>query len=157
MEKRRTLSSRVHKVLGGSLTRLRVKSPVQSDSSAAIHGAQAATVTDLAHRKSCSGTWRGGPPCRRARAISEKSSQWEQGDTHEMMPNAWYSFTAERLMRPNRPCCIPRRKRTTATLGEGCGNTSASIFGRVCKVYVPTQCRREPRGCRSKEEQSRWS
>ena len=36
-----------------------------------------------------------------------------------MIPNAWYSFTALRLIRPSNPCCIPRRKRTMATLGEG--------------------------------------
>jgi len=40
--------------------------------------------------------------------------------THLTTPKAWYSITAERLMRPRRPCCIPRSKRTMATFGDGC-------------------------------------
>ena len=47
-------------------------------------------------------------------------TQAGDGHTYEMIPNAWYSFTALRLIRPRRPCCIPRLKRTTATLGDGC-------------------------------------
>ena len=52
-----------------------------------------------------------------------ESTQWEIG-TYEIITNAWYSFTALRLMRPSSPCCIPRRKRTIATLGDGCGVTT---------------------------------
>ena len=41
----------------------------------------------------------------------------------EMMPKAWYSRIEEREMRARRPCCIPRSKRRTATLGEGYGTS----------------------------------
>lgn len=44
--------------------------------------------------------------------------------TYEIIPKAWYSLTALLLMRPNSPCCIPRSKRRTATLFEGCRKTT---------------------------------
>lgn len=40
-----------------------------------------------------------------------------------MIPKAWYSLTALLLIRANRPCCIPRSKRRTATLLDGCKHT----------------------------------
>ena len=46
-------------------------------------------------------------------------SQITQKDTHDTIPKAWYSIIHEREIRPSRPCCIPRRKRTIATFGEG--------------------------------------
>lgn len=59
-----TFSSRVQRVRGGSLTRLRVKSPAGGSSGANLDAPRNES-TDLAHRKSCSGTLRGGPRCRK--------------------------------------------------------------------------------------------
>jgi hypothetical protein len=48
-----------------------------------------------------------------------------------MMPKAWYSSIDVRLIRPSRPCCMPRLKRRTATFGDGCAQApiSTSSFG----------------------------
>ena len=41
-------------------------------------------------------------------------------ETHDTVPNAWYSMTDDRDIRVRSPCCIPRWKRIMATFGEGC-------------------------------------
>ena len=43
-----------------------------------------------------------------------------------MMPKAWYSMIDVRLIRPKRPCCMPRLKRRTATLGDGISTSTAT-------------------------------
>ena len=48
------------------------------------------------------------------------------GGAYEMMPKAWYSLTALLLIRANRPCCIPRSKRKTATLLDGCRHKASA-------------------------------
>ena len=53
-----------------------------------------------------------------------------------MIPKAWYSFTALRLMRPSKPCCIPRRKRTIATFGDGCENQNESAMSAIESKYT---------------------
>jgi len=53
--------------------------------------------------------------------VERRSTMQEEkkGETHDMIPKAWYSIIDERLIRPSNPCCIPRLKRMMATFGEG--------------------------------------
>ena len=71
----------------------------------------------LAHHRSYSDIWRGFPHYQKM--ICEKMNPMIKGAPHEMIPNAWYSMIDVRLIRPRSPCCIPRLKRTIATLGDG--------------------------------------
>ena len=51
--------------------------------------------------------------------------------TYEIIPNAWYSFTALLLIRPRRPCCMPRSKRSTATLFDGYDENKEAVRSEV--------------------------
>lgn len=100
------------------MTRLRVKSPVEKTVSGAVLERRETELRTL-HTANHVVVLRVGT-LPNGIGWSVTANHTVRKGTYEMIPKAWYSFTALRLMRPSRLCCIPRRKRTMATLGEGC-------------------------------------
>lgn len=94
------------------------------------------TTNEVVVLRMCAFTRTGRP----AAALALRSVRDENGDTHEMIPNAWYSIIEERDIRARRPCCIPRSKRRMATFGDGCSGGVEEDRGTVSR----TRARREP-------------
>lgn len=94
-----TFNCRVQICLGGLSTRLRVKSPCTPQIKKCLSDFfPSLNITRI-----------------RDRVAEDIWGEW----TCEMIPKAWYSMIELRLILAERPCCIPRSKRSTATLGEG--------------------------------------
>jgi hypothetical protein len=102
--------------------------------SATSHSPDVLAWAYLAHQQSCSGTLNVGFPCG---TVALKLQPEKKREAYETIPNAWYSMIDERLIRPRRPCCIPRLKRIIATFDEGWRHSKYGFWHEFMEEEMP--------------------